>query len=104
MNTGLDQYMDIFKVAVEYSAAKLTKSFEKILIEVIILFMVIPRKIVTTAEKVSSGTRGVMSFNSRRRLHQPIELTPLSHSADTVIQSHQIILLNQPYLQPYPGS
>ena len=45
MNTGLDQYMDIFKDAVEDSAAKLTKSFEKILIEVIILFMVIPRKI-----------------------------------------------------------
>ena len=37
MNTGLDQYMDIFKDAVEDSAAKLTKSFEKILIEVIIL-------------------------------------------------------------------
>ena len=33
--------MDIFKDAVEDSAAKLTKSFEKILIEVIILFMVI---------------------------------------------------------------
>ena len=33
MNTGLDQYMDIFKDAVEDSAAKLTKSFEKILIE-----------------------------------------------------------------------
>ena len=32
MNTGLDQYMDIFKDAVEDSAAKLTKSFEKILI------------------------------------------------------------------------
>jgi hypothetical protein len=31
MNTGLDQYMDIFKDAVEDSAAKLTKSFEKIL-------------------------------------------------------------------------
>ena len=45
MNTGLDQYMDIFKDAVEDSAAKLTKSFGKILIEVIILFMVIPRKI-----------------------------------------------------------
>ena len=39
--------MDIFKDAVEDSAAKLTKSFEKILIEVIILFMVIPRKINT---------------------------------------------------------
>ena len=29
MNTGLDQYMDIFKDAVEDSAAKITKSFEK---------------------------------------------------------------------------
>ena len=37
--------MDIFKDAVEDSAAKITKSFEKILIEVIFLFMVIPRKI-----------------------------------------------------------
>ena len=37
--------MDIFKDAVEDSAAKLTKSFEKILIEVIILFMVIPRTV-----------------------------------------------------------
>ena len=45
MNTGLDQYMDIFKDAVEDSAAKLTISFEEILIKVIILFMVIPRKI-----------------------------------------------------------
>ena len=45
MNTGLGQYMDIFKDAVEDSAVKLTKSFEKILFEVIILFMVIPRKI-----------------------------------------------------------
>ena len=41
--------------------------------------------LVTTAEKVSSGTQGVMSFNSRRRLHQLIELTPLSHRADFVI-------------------
>ena len=45
MNTGLDQYMDIFKDTVEDSNAKLTKKIEKILIEVIILFMVIPRKI-----------------------------------------------------------
>ena len=37
--------MDIFKDTVEDSAAKITKSFDKILIEVIILFMVIPRKI-----------------------------------------------------------
>ena len=45
MNTGLDQYTDIFKDAVEDSAAKITTRFEKILIEVIILFMLIPIKI-----------------------------------------------------------
>ena len=39
------QYMDICKDAVEVSAAKLTQSFEKILLEAIILFMVITRKI-----------------------------------------------------------
>ena len=44
MNTGLDLYMDIFNDVVVYSVAKLTKSFEKILFEVIILFMVIPRR------------------------------------------------------------
>ncbi len=37
--------MDFFKDAVDDSAAKLKKSFEKILIEVIIFFMVIPIKI-----------------------------------------------------------
>ena len=44
MNTVLDLYMDIFNDVVVYSVAKLTKSFEKILFEVIILFMVIPRR------------------------------------------------------------
>ena len=44
MNTVLDLYMDIFNDVIVYSVAKLTKSFEKILIEVIILFMVIPRR------------------------------------------------------------
>ena len=45
MKTGLDQYTDIITYAVKNSAAKLTKSFEKILIEVIILYMIIPRKV-----------------------------------------------------------
>ena len=44
MNTVLDLYMDIFNDVVVYSVAKITKSFEKILFEVIILFMVIPRR------------------------------------------------------------
>ncbi|WP_337503326.1 hypothetical protein [Segatella sp.] len=42
--------------------------------------------LVATAEKVSPGTRGVMSFNSRRRLLQPIELIPSPYRADSVIQ------------------
>ena len=45
MKTGLDQYMDIFRDAVEDSAAKLTKSFEKVLFEIILLFMAIPEKV-----------------------------------------------------------
>ena len=47
--------MDIFKDAVEDSAAKLTKSFEKILIEVIILFMVIPQSQEVHAAQVARG-------------------------------------------------
>ena len=66
MNTGLDQYMDIFKDAVEDSAAKITKSFEKILIEVIILFMVIPRKINFTQ-------MGRYSDSSEQRFRQLFE-------------------------------
>ena len=45
MNTGLDQYVAIFIDAVENSTAKVTKSFEKVLFEVILLFMAIPGKI-----------------------------------------------------------
>ena len=44
MNTVLDLYMDIFNDVVVYSVAKITKSFEKILFEMKILFMVIPRR------------------------------------------------------------
>ena len=40
MNTVLDLYMDIFNDVVVYSVAKVTKCFEKILFEVIILFLV----------------------------------------------------------------
>ena len=40
MNTVLDLYMDIFNDVVVFSVAKVTKCFEKILFEVIILFLV----------------------------------------------------------------
>ncbi len=45
MKSGLDQYTDIFTDALKNSAAKLTRNFEKVLIDIIILYMVIPRKI-----------------------------------------------------------
>ncbi len=45
MKIGLDQYTDIITFADKNSAAKLIKSFEKILIEVIILYMIIPIKV-----------------------------------------------------------
>ena len=54
--------------------------------------------LVTTAEKVYSGTRGVMSSNSRRRLHQPIELIPSPYRADFFILPNRLILLNQTIL------
>lgn len=44
MNTVLDLYMDIFNDVVVYSVAKITISFEKILFEAKILFLVVPRR------------------------------------------------------------
>ena len=44
MNTVLDLSMDIFNDVVVYSAAKITKSFEKILFEAKIIFVVVPRR------------------------------------------------------------
>ena len=44
MNTVLDLYMDIFNDVIVYSVAKLTKSFEKILFEAKIIFVVVPRR------------------------------------------------------------
>ena len=42
---GLDQYADICTDAIKKSGAKVTKRIEKILIEVLTLYMIIPRKI-----------------------------------------------------------
>ena len=43
---ALDQYTGICKEAMMTSAAKFSKSFEKIIIEVLILYMIIPGTIV----------------------------------------------------------
>ena len=45
ISEALDQYTGICKEAITDSAAKLSKSFEKIIIEILLLYMVIPGKI-----------------------------------------------------------
>ena len=45
ISEALDQYTGICKEAIVDSAAKLSKSFEKVIIEVLLLYMVIPGKI-----------------------------------------------------------
>ena len=41
----LDQYADICRDAIKKSSAKLNKSFENLLVEILLLYMIIPRKI-----------------------------------------------------------
>ena len=45
ISEALDQYTGICKEAIVDSAAKLSKSFEKIVIEILLLYMVVPGKI-----------------------------------------------------------
>ena len=45
ISEALDQYTGICKEAMMTSAAKLSKSFEKVIIEVLLLYMVIPGRI-----------------------------------------------------------
>ena len=44
----IDQYTGICKEAIVKSAAKVSKSFEKLVIEVLLLYMVVPGKIYFT--------------------------------------------------------
>lgn len=72
MNTGLDQYMDIFKDAVEDSAAKLTK-VSRNTHRGDNLFMVIPRKINFTqmgryGSHVEQTYRNAFGLKSRKAL------------------------------------
>ncbi len=79
MNTGLDQYTDIIKDAVKNSAAKITKSFEKILIEVIILYMVIPRKInFTQMERYGSHDEQTYRNNFGRKKSKSVNWLKLN--------------------------
>ena len=45
ISDSLDQYADICREAIKKSSAKLNKSFEKLLVEILLLYMIIPRKI-----------------------------------------------------------
>ena len=45
ISDSLDQYADICRDAIKKSSAKLNKSFENLLVEILLLYMIIPRKI-----------------------------------------------------------
>ena len=81
MKTGLDQYTDIITYAVKNSAAKLTKSFEKILIEVIILYMIIPRKVnFTQMERYGSHDEQTYRNNFGKKKSECIDWLKLNVS------------------------
>ena len=81
MKTGLDQYTDIRTYAVKNSAAKLTKSFEKILIEVIILYMIIPRKVnFTQMERYGSHDEQTYRNNFGKKKSECIDWLKLNVS------------------------
>ena len=81
MKTGLDQYTDIITYAVKNSAAKLTKSFEKILIEVIILYMIIPRKVnFTQMERYGSHDEQTYRNNFSKKKSECIDWLKLNVS------------------------
>lgn len=42
---SLDQYADTCRDAIKKSSAKLNESFENLLVEILLLYMIIPRKI-----------------------------------------------------------
>ena len=81
MKIGLDQYTDIITYAVKNSAAKLTKSFEKILIEVIILYMIIPRKVnFTQMERYGSHDEQTYRNNFGKKKSECIDWLKLNVS------------------------
>ena len=45
ISDSLDQYADICRDAIKKSSAKLNKRFENLLIKILLLYMIIPRKI-----------------------------------------------------------
>ena len=66
---GLDQYADICTDAIKKSGAKIAKRIEKILIEVLILYMIIPRKINFT-QMERYGTHDEQTYRNNFACHK----------------------------------
>ena len=67
ISDSLDQYTDICRDAIKKSSAKLNKSFENLLIEILLLYMIIPRKInFTQMERYGSHCEQTYRSNFNR--------------------------------------
>lgn len=65
---SLDQYADICRDAIKKSSAKLNKSFENLLVEILLLYMIIPRKInFTQMERYGSHCGQTYRSNFNRK-------------------------------------
>lgn len=66
---ALNQYMNICRDAFDGSAAKLNINFKSAIIETLLLFMVIPRKInFTQLERYGTGANSVIGKPSQKSL------------------------------------
>ncbi len=57
ISDSLDQYADICRDAIKKSSAKLNKSFENLLVEILLLYMIIPRFSYKVIRKIVNVTR-----------------------------------------------
>lgn len=68
ISVSLDQYADICRDAIKKSSAKLNKSFENLLVEILLLYMIIPRKInFTQIERYGSHYEQTYRSNFNRK-------------------------------------
>lgn len=68
ISDSLDQYADICRDAIKKSSAKLNKSFENLLVEILLLYMIIPRKInFTQMERYGSHCEQTYRRNFNRK-------------------------------------
>ena len=68
ISDSLDQYADICRDAIKKSSAKLNKRFENLLVEILLLYMIIPRKInFTQMERYGSHCEQTYRRNFNRK-------------------------------------